>query len=100
MDGEFVTVLVEGAEPVELLAIPRAAVLSDMQGDYVFTVDAAKKAQQTRVQLGQNTQTTATVLSGLTRGEMVIVDGVQKVHAGQPVLPGPASPTVARARTS
>ena len=36
IDGEFVTVLVEGVQPVEALAIPRAAVLSDQQGDYVY----------------------------------------------------------------
>src|SRR6476660_6187234 len=37
-DGEFVTVMLEGVQPVEVLAIPRSAVLSDQQGDYVFTV--------------------------------------------------------------
>ena len=58
VDGEFVTVLLEGVEPVELLTIPRAAVLSDQQGDYVYTVDAENKVQQTRVQLGQSTPAT------------------------------------------
>ena len=47
--------LVEGVEPVEPLSIPRAAVLSDQQGDYVYTVDASNKVQQSRVQLGQST---------------------------------------------
>src|SRR3984885_10240356 len=37
-DGEFVTVLLEGVQPIEVLAIPRSAVLSDQEGDYVFTV--------------------------------------------------------------
>ena len=46
VDGEFVTVLLEGVEPVELLTVPRAAVLSDQQGDYVYTVDAQNKVQQ------------------------------------------------------
>ena len=40
IDGEFVTVLVEGIEPIMAIAIPRAAVLSDQQGDYVYVVDA------------------------------------------------------------
>src|SRR6267142_3522942 len=39
-DGEFVTVMLEGVQPVEVLAVPRSAVLSDQQGDYVFTVGA------------------------------------------------------------
>ena len=34
VDGEFVTVLLEGVQPITVLAIPRAAVLSDQQGDY------------------------------------------------------------------
>jgi len=93
-DGEFVTVLLEGVEPVEVLTIPRAAVLSDQQGDFVYTVDAQNRAQQTRIQLGQSTPSTATVLSGLTEGERVVIDGVQRVHPGQAVSPGPVSPAL------
>jgi membrane fusion protein (multidrug efflux system) len=92
VDGEFVTVLLEGVEPVELLSIPRAAVLSDQQGDYVYTVDAGNKVQQSRVQLGQSTPVTVSVLSGLTEGQMVVLDGIQRVRPGLMVTPGPASP--------
>ena len=90
-DGEFVTVNLEGVEPVELLAIPRSAVLSDQQGDYVFTVGPDNKAEQRRIQLGQSTTTIAAVTSGLSLGESVIVEGLQRVRPGQVVAPGPAS---------
>jgi membrane fusion protein (multidrug efflux system) len=90
-DGEFVTVLLEGVEPVEVLAVPRAAVLSDQEGDYVFTVGAGNKAVQRRIQLGQSTTTVAAVTSGIALGDKVIVEGLQKVHPGQPVNPGPVS---------
>jgi len=53
-DGEFVTVLIEGVEPITVLAIPRAVVLSDQQGDYVYVVDAQNKAQRRPIQLGQS----------------------------------------------
>jgi membrane fusion protein (multidrug efflux system) len=95
VDGEFVSVVLEGVQPVQLLTVPRAAVLSDQRGDYVYIVDAQNKVEQARIQLGQSTPTVATVLSGLTEGAMVITDGVQKVHPGQVVSPGPASPPVA-----
>ena len=91
-DGEFVTVLLEGVQPVSVLAIPRAAVLADQQGDYVYVVDAQKKAQIRRIKLGQSTPSTAVVTSGLKPGELVVSEGVQRVHPGQAVLPGPASP--------
>lgn len=90
-DGEFATVLLEGVQPVEVVAIPRAAVLSDQQGDYVFVVGPDNKAEQRRIQLGQSTSTVASVLSGLAVGEKVVAEGLQRVRPGQPVSPGPAS---------
>src|SRR5882762_1073535 len=93
-DGEFVTVLLEGVQPVEVLAIPRSAVLSDQQGDYVFVVGPDNKAEQRRIQLGQSTPTIAAVINGLAPGDKVIVEGLQRVRPGQPVSPGPASPLI------
>jgi membrane fusion protein (multidrug efflux system) len=95
VDAEFVTVLLQGVEPVELLSVPRAAVLTDQQGDYVYTVGADNKVQQTRVQLGQSTPVLASVLSGLTEGQMVVLDGIQRARPGLVVAPGPASPPLA-----
>ncbi|WP_225118399.1 efflux RND transporter periplasmic adaptor subunit [Bradyrhizobium sp. BRP22] len=90
-DNEFVTVLLEGVQPVEVVAIPRSAVLSDQQGDYVFVLGADNKAVQRRIVLGQSTATIAAVTSGLSVGEKVIAEGMQRVRPDQPVAPGPAS---------
>src|SRR5262249_33929536 len=91
-DGEFVTVMLEGVEPITVLAIPRAAVLSDQQGDYVYVVDAQNKAQRRPIQLGQSTPTTAVITNGLNEGEQVVSEGVQRVRPGEAVSPAPASP--------
>jgi len=90
-DGELVTVMLEGAEPVEVPAIPRAAVLSDQQGNYVLVVVAGNKVEQRRIKLGQSTTTIASVATGLALGDKVIVEGIQHVKPGQVVSPGPAS---------
>jgi membrane fusion protein, multidrug efflux system len=90
-DNEFVTVLLEGVEPVEELAIPRAAILTDQQGEYVFVIGADNKAEQRRIKRGQSTPTIAAVTDGLSAGDKVIVEGLQRVRPGQPVAPGPAS---------
>lgn len=92
IDGEFVTVLLEGVQPIAVLAIPRAAVLADQQGEFVYVVDAQNKAQQRRIQLGQSTPSTAVVTSGLKEGELVVVEGLQRVRPGAAVLPAPATP--------
>jgi membrane fusion protein (multidrug efflux system) len=93
VDGEFVTVLLEGVEPISVLGIPRAAVLSDQQGDYVYVVDGQSKAQVRRIQLGQSTPSTAVVTNGLQEGELVISEGLQRVRAGATVSAGPATPS-------
>ena len=112
-DGEFVTVLLQGAQPVQTLAIPQAAVLSDQQGNYVYVVGADNKAVPRRITLGQAAGALATVTTGLKQGEVIISDGVQRVRpepAGQPgalrtrapaALAGrPAAPTPARRGSS
>lgn len=94
IDGELVTAVLEDVEPTEALAVPRAAVLADQEGDYVFVVGKDNKAEKRRVKLGQSTPAFAAVTSGLAEGEAVILDGIQRVRPGQPVAPGPAAPQV------
>lgn len=87
VDGEFVTVTVQDPNPVEQMIIPRASVLSDQQGDYVFTLDAQHKVVRTNLKLGQSTGADAVVLSGLKQGQDIVVDGIQKIHDGEQVVP-------------
>ena len=91
-DGEFVNVILEGVQPVMAIAIPRAAVLSDQQGDYVYVVGPDNKAEVRRIELGQSTPATAFILNGLQKGERVVSEGLQRVKPGQPVSPAPAPP--------
>jgi membrane fusion protein, multidrug efflux system len=92
VDGEFVTVLLQGVQPLTVLGIPRAAVLSDQQGDYVYVVDAQNKAQIRRIQQGQSTPSTAVITNGLKEGELVIAEGLQRARPGEVVSPAPATP--------
>ena len=91
-DGEFVTVLLQGVQPIDVLAIPRAAVLSDQQGDYVYVVDNQNKAQVRRIQQGQSTPSIAVITNGLKEGELVIGEGLQRVRPGEAVSSGHATP--------
>lgn len=92
IDGQFVTVFVEGAEPVQAIVIPRAAVLQDQGGNFVFTVGEENKAERRNVRLGRGTAEQAVIEGGLDGGEQVIVEGLQRVRPGQPVNPAPATP--------
>ncbi len=92
VDGEFVTVLLEGAEPVNLLAIPQAAVLSNQEGTYVYVVGPGNKAVPTPVSLGQASGALVSIISGLKEGDTIVSDGVQRVQPNKPVNPAPAAP--------
>jgi membrane fusion protein (multidrug efflux system) len=94
VDGQLVTAILQDVEPTDALAVPRAAVLADQEGDYVFVVGKDDKAEKRRVKLGQSTPAFASIVSGLTDGESVIVDGIQRVRSGQPVSPGPPAAQV------
>jgi membrane fusion protein (multidrug efflux system) len=93
---EFVTVLLESLQPQEGIAVPRASILADQQGAFVYVVDDRNVARQRRVQLGQSTPETASIVDGLTEGEHIVVDGIQRVRPNSPVAPAPASPVASR----
>lgn len=88
---EFVRVILESAEPERVLAIPRAAVMTDQQGDFVYVVNADKVAEVRRVKLGPSRAGTAIVVEGLAEGDTVVVEGVQRVRPQTPVAPEPGA---------
>ena len=76
--------------PRTALLIPQSAVQLDQAGSYVLTVDDKNKVEQRRITLGAERGSAVIVADGLTPGERVIVEGVQKVRPGQTVAPSPA----------
>ncbi|HEX5581881.1 MAG TPA: efflux RND transporter periplasmic adaptor subunit [Gemmatimonadaceae bacterium] len=85
LPGQFVRVRIELGEPVEGLAVPQRAVTVGATGKSVMVVGADGKAERREVTLGELQGDAWIVLSGLTEGERVITDGIQKVQPGQPV---------------
>ncbi len=95
VDGAFVGVRVAGTQPVTVLGIPRVAVLSDQQGEYVYVLGDGNKAEQRRIKLGQSTPAIAVIASGLNEGETVIAEGIQRVRPNSVVNPAPITPPLA-----
>lgn len=90
-NDQLVRVVLESAKPREFVVIPRGAVLTDQQGDYVYVVGDNDIAQQRRIKLGQSTAGLAAISEGLKSGERIVVDGVQRVRPNAPVAPAPAA---------
>jgi membrane fusion protein, multidrug efflux system len=83
--GGVVGVIVERGKPRYALLVPQAAVLLDQAGHFVLVVDDSKKVEQRRITTGPDHGKNIEVESGLKEGELVITDGIQKVHPGQAV---------------
>jgi membrane fusion protein (multidrug efflux system) len=81
--GGVVGVIVERGTPQAALVVPQAAVQLDQAGRYVMVVDEAKKVELRRVTTGVEEGRDVVVTEGLKEGELVIVEGVQKVRPGQ-----------------
>ena len=92
LPGGIVGVTIERGVPRSALLVPQSAVLLDQAGRYVLVVDDAKKVELRRVTTGVEQGRDVVVTEGLKPGELVIVEGVQKVRPGQvvtaSVLPG------------
>ena len=90
--GGIVGVTVERGAPRSALVVPQSAVQLDQAGRYVLVVDAAKKVELRRVTTGVEQGRDIVVTDGLKEGELVIVEGIQKVRPGQvvtaSVMPG------------
>jgi membrane fusion protein, multidrug efflux system len=81
--GGVVGVIVERGTPQAALVVPQAAVQLDQAGRYVMVVDEAKKVELRRVTTGVEEGRDVVVSEGLKEGELVIVEGIQKVRPGQ-----------------
>jgi membrane fusion protein, multidrug efflux system len=81
--GGIVGVTIERGVPKAALLVPQSAVLLDQAGRYVLVVDQEKKVEQRRVTTGIEQGRDVVVMEGLKPGELVIVEGIQKVRPGQ-----------------
>jgi membrane fusion protein (multidrug efflux system) len=85
VDGQHVTVVAETSKGENALLVPQQALQVDQTGPYVLVVDKDNKVQVRRVELGAGRGSSVIVTKGLTAGERVIVEGIQKVRPGQVV---------------
>ncbi|MFH1152677.1 MAG: efflux RND transporter periplasmic adaptor subunit [Pseudomonadota bacterium] len=83
--GQYATVFVKESEPRMRPVVPQAAVLVNREGRFVFVVDDKNVVSSRPIVIGKAIDTNWAVESGLTAGEQVIVQGIQKVKPGQTV---------------
>jgi membrane fusion protein (multidrug efflux system) len=95
IDGQFVRVVAELGAPEQKIVVPQAALVADQQGVYVFIVEDGKAAIR-RVKPAAASGTGVVIESGLSGGELVVVQGLQSLRPGMPVRAAPLTDALSR----
>jgi membrane fusion protein (multidrug efflux system) len=83
--GGIVGVGVDTGPPKSALLVPQSAMQLDQAGHFVLVVGDSKKVEVRRVTTSVEMGRNVVVTDGLKEGELVITEGIQKVHPGQVV---------------
>lgn len=89
LPGQFVRVLLTGAQRPAALLVPQRAVMEGPQGKFVYVVNGKSVAEPRPVKVGDWVGEQWVIDEGLHAGDRVIVDGALKVMPGAPVQVSP-----------
>jgi membrane fusion protein (multidrug efflux system) len=92
LPGMYVRVRLEQAQTPTGIVVPQQAVQRGSTGDTVMVVDAEGKVTPRPVKVGTAQGGNWVILDGVKTGEMVMVDGFQKLRGAAPVKPVPWQP--------
>ncbi|MDO6683975.1 MULTISPECIES: efflux RND transporter periplasmic adaptor subunit [unclassified Agarivorans] len=85
LPGQYVEVKLTSHASLEALVIPRRAVQSDLEGEFVMLIGADNTAERRNVNIGPVLEQGVVITSGLNGNEQVITAGLQRVRHGAPV---------------
>ena len=71
----------------DVVLVPTTAILRGPKGTYVFAVEGNNKVKVKTITLAETTGSVAGVSSGIADGEMVVIDGQDKLQDGSQVDP-------------
>jgi membrane fusion protein, multidrug efflux system len=97
--GQFVRVILKGAQRPNAISVPQRAVMEGPQGKMVYLISRENTAMPRPVTVGEWTGSDWIIAAGLEPGDKVIVDGLAKiffpgapVQVGDPNAPPPGAP--------
>ncbi|HZJ11323.1 MAG TPA: efflux RND transporter periplasmic adaptor subunit [Methyloceanibacter sp.] len=83
--GQYVSVILTGATPEKRVVIPQVAVQENQAGSFVLIVNGEGRVEARPIKTGERVGVGVVVLDGLTEGETLVVEGIQKVRPGAEV---------------
>ncbi len=87
LPGQFVSLVVSPKDPQRLPVVPFSAVQRDREGPYVFVVAEDDTVSRRRIATGARLTGGWAVQEGLEAGEVIVVQGTQRLRDGARVQP-------------
>ncbi|MGV1828116.1 efflux RND transporter periplasmic adaptor subunit [Agrobacterium vitis] len=87
--GQFVRVRMGQPVPENKILVSERAIGTDQDKKFVFVVDGDNKVNYRQIQLGAVAEGQRVVESGLTAGDTIVVNGLQRIKPGAVVVPQP-----------
>jgi membrane fusion protein, multidrug efflux system len=88
------------AQPATMPSAPEMAMVEEGKDVFVFRVapkDGVEVAEKVKIATGRRVDGMVEILSGVTAGDRVVIEGVQRVRPGRPVRVSEASANAAPA---
>lgn len=94
LPGQHVRVNLRDKQEIDVVTIPRRAVQTDLEGDFVMVLvegEGAPVAERRNIDMGRQVEGGVIVHSGLETGDAIITQGLQRVRNGMPVSIQPSA---------
>ncbi|MCG9650798.1 efflux RND transporter periplasmic adaptor subunit [Vibrio brasiliensis] len=85
LPGQHIRVELREKQAKQVVVIPRRAVQTDLEGNFVMLVAEGNVAERRNVELGRQLEHGIIVTKGLSADEQVITQGLQRIRNGVPV---------------
>ncbi|SON52896.1 efflux RND transporter periplasmic adaptor subunit [Vibrio tapetis] len=85
LPGQHIKIAIQEKAPTDVVVIPRRAVQSDLEGDFVMVIADGNVAERRNVEMGRQLEEGIIISEGLNPDEVVIIKGLQRVRNGSPV---------------
>ena len=83
-DGNFIEITIDTSGDKKVLAVPKSAVVREQGETFVFVFDGGETFERRPVALGAEGADFDEIVSGLTEGERVVIEGVYQLRTTQP----------------
>lgn len=84
-DGNFIEITIDTSGNRQVLAVPKSAVVREQGEAFVFVFDGGETFERRPVALGAEGADFYEIVSGLEKGERVVIEGIYQLRTTQPV---------------